>query len=63
MRYDNPLVHYYLAECYKSMEKFDKAQEQYDIYSNYCSQTIYTIPEQLFQHRFGDLLIRNTILK
>ena len=32
MRYDNPEVHYYLAECYKGMEKFDKAKEQYEIY-------------------------------
>ena len=32
MRYNNPLVHYYLGECYKSMEKFDKAKEQYDTY-------------------------------
>ena len=29
MRYKNPMVHYYLAECYKAMEKFDKAQEEY----------------------------------
>ena len=34
MRHDNPLVYYYLAECYKGMEKFEKAQEQYEIYSS-----------------------------
>ena len=34
MRYENPLVHYYMGECYKSMERFDKAEEQYEIYSN-----------------------------
>jgi len=32
MRYNNPMVHYYLAECYKSMEKFDKAYEQYQTF-------------------------------
>tara|TARA_Y100000589_G_scaffold332346_1_gene392159 strand:+ start:8017 stop:10320 length:2304 start_codon:yes stop_codon:yes gene_type:complete len=34
MRYDNPLVHYFLGECYKSMEKFDKAEEQFLIYTD-----------------------------
>ena len=28
MRHDNPLVYYYLAECYKGMEKFEKAQAE-----------------------------------
>ena len=30
MRYQNPMVYYYLAECYKATEKFDKASEAYD---------------------------------
>ena len=32
MRHDNPLVHYYMGECYKAMERFDKAEEQYELY-------------------------------
>ncbi|MDC0189422.1 OmpA family protein [Flavobacteriales bacterium] len=34
MRYENSLVHYFLGECYKSMEKFDKAEEQYVLYAD-----------------------------
>ena len=32
MRYSNPMVHYYLAECYKAMERFEKAQEEYETF-------------------------------
>ncbi len=32
MRYKNPMIHFYLAECYKAMEKFDKADQQYNIF-------------------------------
>ena len=34
MRYSNPMVHYYLAECYKAMERFEKAQEEYETFIN-----------------------------